>query len=135
MNKVFNHGKESTASITRLFNRKHGNWDGSVVHEKLILNGPVKKLKNKILHYSYKDYNQFLAKINLYSTLGARKMIYNKKRKGKFLVTIAIPFNFLKYYILDRNFLNGYHGFSWSILNTFYHFVKYMKLNELKKAR
>jgi glycosyltransferase involved in cell wall biosynthesis len=135
MNKVFNHGKESTASITRLFNRKHGNWDGAVVHEKLILDGPIKKLKNKILHYSYKDYNQFLAKINLYSSLGARKMIDNKNSKGKLLVTIAIPFNFLKYYIYDRNFLNGYYGFSWSILNTFYHFVKYMKLNELKKAR
>lgn len=135
MNKVFNYGKESKACITRLFNRKCGNWDGAVVHEKLILNGPVKRLNNKILHYSYNDYNQFLSKINLYSTLGAQKMYKKGSGKNKFLVTIAIPFNFLKYYILDRNFLNGYHGFAWSVLNTFYHFVKYMKLSELNRIK
>jgi Glycosyltransferases involved in cell wall biogenesis len=132
MNKVFNYGKESKACITRLFNKKHGNWDGAVVHEKLILNGPVKQLNNKILHYSYNDYSQLLSKINLYSTLGAKKMHIKGIRKNKLLVTIAIPFNFLKYYFFDRNFLNGYHGFAWSIFNTFYHFVKYMKLSELK---
>jgi glycosyltransferase involved in cell wall biosynthesis len=132
MNKVFNHGKESNACITRLFNKKHGNWDGAVVHEKLILDGPVKRLKNKILHYSYNDYNQLLTKINLYSTLGAQKMYIKGTGKNKFLVTLAIPFNFLKYYFLDRNFLNGYRGFAWSVMNTFYHFIKYMKLSELK---
>lgn len=133
MNKVFNYGKESKACITRLFNKTKGNWDGAVVHEKLILNGPVKRLNNKILHYSYNDYNQLLSKINLYSTLGAQKMYIKGSGKNKFLVTLALPFNFLKYYFLDRNFLNGYHGFSWSVLNTFYHFVKYMKLSELKR--
>jgi glycosyltransferase involved in cell wall biosynthesis len=132
MNKVFSHGKEANSGIIRLFNKKYGNWDGAVVHEKIILTGHVKKLSNKILHYSYHDYSQFILKINLYSTLGAKKLFLNKCRKNKLIVALGIPFNFLKYYFFDRNFLNGYRGFAWSVLNTFYHFVKYLKLKELE---
>ena len=52
MNKVFEYGKESGSSLIRLFNKKLGGWDGAVVHEKVSMEGSVKKLKNKILHYS-----------------------------------------------------------------------------------
>ena len=135
MNHIFKYGKEANSSIIRLFNKCNGNWDGAVVHEKVILSGPVKKLSNKILHYSYHDYSQFIGKINLYSSLGAKKLFINKSGKSKFIVAISIPFNFCKYYFIDRNFLNGYHGFAWAVLNTFYHFVKYLKLSELINQR
>lgn len=135
MNKVFEYGKESGSSLIRLFNKAHGGWDGAVVHEKVTVKGSVKKLKNKILHYSYHDYDQFLTKINLYSSLGSKKMLERKSTKGKALVVLALPFNFFKYYIVDRNFLNGYRGFVWAVFNTFYHFVKYLKFQELKKSR
>lgn len=132
MNKIFKHGKESSSCVIRLFNKNKGNWDGAVVHEKVVIEGPVIKLKNKILHYSYNDYSQFINKINLYSSLGAKKLKH-KKSKNKLVVALSIPFNFFKYYIIDRNFLNGYRGFAWAVFNSFYHFVKYLKLAELKK--
>ena len=65
MNKVFAHGKESGCPIIRLFNKTRANWDVAVVHEKVTVDGTVKHLSGKILHYSYHDYNQFLGKINL----------------------------------------------------------------------
>ena len=132
MNKVFKYGKETDCYRIRLFNKKSGNWDGAVVHEKVILNGPVKRLKNNILHYSYTNYSQFLKKIDLYSTLGAKQLLNKKSNKNKFLVALGIPFNFFKYYLIDRNFLNGYQGLAWAIFNSLYHFVKYLKLEELK---
>ncbi|GAC1420356.1 MAG: glycosyltransferase family 2 protein [Flavisolibacter sp.] len=134
MGQVFKYGKEAHAPIIRLFNKKTGDWDGACVHEKLVLQGPVKTLKHKILHYSYQDYNQFLCKINLYSSLGASKLQLIKSRKNKFIVALGLPFNFIKYYLIDRNFLNGYRGFAWAVLNTMYHFVKYLKLTEIKNA-
>ena len=132
MNKVFRYGKETNCNRIRLFNKKSGNWDGSVVHEKVVLNGPVKRLKNNILHYSYTNYSQFLKKIDLYSTLGAKQLLNRRPNKNKFLVALGIPFNFFKYYIIDRNFLNGYPGFTWALFNSLYHFVKYLKLQELR---
>ena len=135
MNKIFEHGRESNSSLVRLFNKTKGGWDGAVVHEKVTVDGAVKNLKNKILHYSYHDYSQFLSKINLYSTLGSKKLLEKDSHKGKALTVLALPFNFFKYYIIDRNFLNGYRGFVWAAFNTFYHFVKYLKLGELKKEK
>lgn len=133
MNKIFRFGKESRSSVVRLFNKKNGNWDGAVVHERVDLNGKVKELKNKILHYSYNDYSQFISKINLYSSLGAKKLLNKRSKKSKLIVALGIPFNFFKYYFIDCNFLNGYRGFAWAVFNSFYHFVKYLKLTELKE--
>jgi glycosyltransferase involved in cell wall biosynthesis len=133
MNKIFRYGKESDSSLIRLFNKTRAAWDGAVVHEKVRTEGAVKTLKNKILHYSYHDYSQFISKINLYSSLGSKKLLEKKSTKGKALVILAIPFNFFKYYLIDRNFMNGYRGFVWAFFNTFYHFVKYLKLAELRR--
>lgn len=133
MNKPFRYGKEANASIIRLFNKNKGSWDEALVHEKLILDGEIKQLSNKILHYSYFSYSQHLQKINLYSSLGARKLLNKNKSKNKYVLALCIPFNFFKYYILDRNFLNGFNGFAWSVFNAFYHFMKYVKLYELKR--
>lgn len=134
VNKVFKYGKESDATALRLFNKTMGYWDNAVVHETLEVKGRSKTLKHKIFHYSYQDYNQFINKINLYSSLGAKKLLEGKSGKSKLLVLMAVPFNFFKYYILERNFLNGYKGLAWSAINTFYHFMKYLKWQELKNA-
>jgi len=133
MKKAFKHGKESGSSLIRLFDKSKGGWDGAIVHEKVFVDGAVKHLKNKILHYSYNSYGQCFSKINLYSSLGAVKLLEKKSGKAKALVVLAIPFNFFKYYFIDRNFLNGYRGFVWAVFNTFYHFLKYLKLDELKR--
>ena len=133
MNKVFKYGKELNCTRIRLFNKKWGNWDGAVVHEKVVVNGNVKQLKGKILHYSYSSYSEFLKKIDLYSALGAKKLLNKKSRKSKLVMILGIPFNFFKYYFIDRNFLNGFQGFTWSVLNSLYHFIKYLKLQELRQ--
>jgi glycosyltransferase involved in cell wall biosynthesis len=133
MNKPFRYGKEANAPIVRLFDRRKGEWDGALVHEKVILNGKLGKLSNVIWHYSYFSYEQHLSKINQYSSLGAAKLLQNKKYKNKYILVLCIPLNFFKYYVWNRNFLNGFHGFAWSFFNAFYHFIKYAKLIELRK--
>ena len=132
MNKIFRYGKETNAFKIRLFNRNKGNWDGAVVHETVVVKGSIKQLKNKIFHYSYNSYSQFLKKIDLYSSLSAQKLATKKSQKNKVIIVLGLPFNFFKYYFVDGNFLNGYQGFSWSVLNSLYHFIKYLKLDELK---
>ncbi len=131
MNKVFRYGKETNSFKIRLFNKNKGNWNGAVVHESVMVQGPIVTLRNKIFHYSYNSYSQFLKKIDLYSSLSAKKMSGKKAGKNKLIIVLGIPFNFCKYYFLDRNFLNGYKGFSWALLNSLYHFIKYLKFDEL----
>jgi glycosyltransferase involved in cell wall biosynthesis len=130
MNREFKYGKESWRYFMRLFNKTKGGFNDSKVHEKIELDGTTKKLKNLIHHYSYRNFSQYFNKFNKYSCFGA-EMAYNKgKKKSVTAIVLAVPLNFMKYYLLQKNFMNGLHGFNWSVLNSFYHFVKYIKLKE-----
>jgi glycosyltransferase involved in cell wall biosynthesis len=133
MNQPFRFGKEAHCPTVRIFDRTKGEWDRAIVHEKLCISGKTKQLHHQILHYSYRDYAHFIAKINLYSSLGAQKLRVQNSGKSTWYIILALPFNFIKYYFIDRNFLNGYKGFEWSLLNTVYHFLKHVKAREEAK--
>lgn len=127
--------KEGWRYFMRLYNKKSGSFNDNKVHEKIELNGSTRKLCNNIYHYSYHSLNQYFDKFNRYSTYGAEMAFQRGKRKSLFAVVTAIPFNFLKYYFIELNFLNGLSGFYWSVLNAFYHFAKYIKIRELHQQQ
>ncbi len=133
LNKEFVHGKESGRHFLRLFNKQKGGFTDAKVHEGIELQGPVKRLQGYIKHYSYTSLHQYMEKCNKYSSFSA-DMAYNKgKNKSLLVIIMALPFNFFKYYILERNFMNGSKGFYWSALSSYYHFMKYLKLKELQQ--
>jgi glycosyltransferase involved in cell wall biosynthesis len=131
MGKEFRFGKESWRHFLRLFNKQTGNFNYRKVHEKIELNGSTKKLTNNILHYSYRDISQYFDKFNRYSSYGAEMSYEKGKKRSLALIVCAVPLNFLKYYFIELNFLNGLSGFYWSVFNAFYHFVKYIKTREM----
>jgi glycosyltransferase involved in cell wall biosynthesis len=131
MGKKFRYGKEAWRYFLRLFNKEAGTFDDKKVHEKIILNGSQVKLKNNILHYSYRSISHYFNKFNKYSSYGAELAWHEGKKRSMAAVIFAVPFNFFKYYIIELNFLNGVSGFYWATFNAFYHFVKYIKIREL----
>lgn len=133
LNKEFTHGRESGRYFLRLFNRQKGGFTNDKVHEGIQLNGPIKKMHHLVQHYSYSSINQYLEKFNRYSSYSAEMAFKKGKKKSMAALLIAIPYNFFKYYILERNFLNGPKGLYWSILSAYYHFAKYLKINELQQ--
>lgn len=134
LGKEFKHGKESGRYFTRLFNRKKGGVTGDKVHESFQVKGPVKKLQNTILHYSYTSIHQCIEKLNRYSALSAEIAYEKGKHKSALAVLMGLPFNFIKYYFMELNCLNGMKGFYWSVFSAYYHFMKYVKLNELQQG-
>lgn len=135
LNKEFVFGRESRRYYTRLFNRRKGGFTADKVHEGIVVDGPVKKFKSTIKHYSYTSLHQCLEKCNKYSTLSSDMAFKKGKNKPVLILLFALPFNFFKYYFLDLNFLNGLKGFYWSVFSSYYHFAKYVKLNELNAAK
>jgi glycosyltransferase involved in cell wall biosynthesis len=134
LNKEFLHGKESGRYYVRLFNKQKGNFTDDKIHEGISLKGSVKRLHHIIRHYSYTSLHQYMEKFNRYSTYSAEVAFDKGKNKSFLEIVLALPFNFVKYYFLDLNFLNGIKGFYWSALSTYYYFVKYVKLKELYRA-
>jgi len=131
MGKEFRYGKEAWRYFLRLFNKEAGNFDDRKVHEKIVVDGQQKKFKNNILHYSYRSISQYFNKFNKYSSYGAEMAYQKGKTRSLLIIILAIPLNFLKYYFIELNMLNGMSGFYWSVFNAFYHFVKYIKIREL----
>jgi len=132
MNRIFRHGTESDNYKIRLFNKQFCNFNTNKVHEHIELKEPTGKLKGEILHYSYKNLHHYFEKFNTYTSLGAQRFQQNssKKKKSRFIIFICLPFTFLKHYIIRGNILNGFAGFVWSMLSSFYQFVKYVKSRE-----
>jgi glycosyltransferase involved in cell wall biosynthesis len=133
LGRIFKKGKESYYHHLRLFNRNSGNFNEAEVHEKVLIKGPVNRLKEVILHYSYKDLQHYFVKFNAYTEAGAKKLYLKGKSRSLLLILLLSPVYFFKHYIIYGNILNGKEGFIWSYLNAWYHTVKYLKLIELKK--
>ncbi len=103
----------------RLFNKNYGSFTPDKVHEKVVVNGKVGYLKNHMLHYAYETVEEFIAKQNRYSSLGARE--------NKVKAFFSPVWTFFKLYFLKLGFLEGWHGFLISALYSQYTFWKYVK--------
>ncbi len=132
MGRDFRHGKESRDRITRLFDRRRANFDESPVHERVVTVGPVGALEGRLVHYSYRDLEEYFDKFNRYTSLMAGKMAGEGRSVSRTGLVLRTPIVFLQYYFLRGNFMNGFAGFVWSLLAAHYKTVKYLKLYELQ---
>lgn len=130
MGKFFKYGRESKLSHVRLYNSNYGGFNENILHESVILQGEVKELNNIVIHYSYKNLFHYFEKFNHFTSLAVEDAIRNKKKASKFQVLVKFPAGFIIYYVLQRNFLNGFPGFVWSVISAYYKFMKYLKLYE-----
>lgn len=103
-------------------------------HLDLVPGGRRGYLKSPILHYTYHDLDQYLAKMDRYTTLKAQQMVKDGRRFHAHQLLTHPLFTFLKMYIFRQGFRDGHIGLILSILYTYYTFVKYAKLWELTRT-
>ncbi|MDH7511353.1 MAG: glycosyltransferase family 2 protein [Clostridiales bacterium] len=117
----------------RLFRKDKARWEGEYVHEKLVVDGKIEKLKSPIHHFTYRNIAEHLARINKFSDLGAQKL-YAQKKKCRWYHLVWLPFfRFVRAYVLRRGFLDGFAGLVISVLTGYAVFVRYAKLREIWK--
>ncbi len=119
----------------RLFIRRKGHFTTVPVHEEFVVEGPIGKLKGKLIHYSYRDISHHLQKINVYTSQAAMKYLQEKRRFSKCRVAFRFPISFFTFYFLRLGFLNGYPGFMWSFFAAFYDSVKIAKTIEMANKK
>ena len=122
-------------TVDRLFYRKEVRFNDNQVHESLIFPQGVtrEKLHHRFKHYTYRNSEELIAKMQYYSTLWARDFA-GKKSASPSKAVLRSLFAFVKFYFLKKGFLNGYEGLLISVTNANSVFYKYMKLYELNKA-
>ena len=114
----------------RLAKKTLSKYVDGIIHEELIVNGKVGKLKNIMIHNSYPTISSYFNKLEQYTTLGAKKLLEKNKKAKVIDIVFKPPFEFIKRYILKCGFLDGIRGFIWAVLYAFYTFIKYIKLWE-----
>lgn len=120
------HGR-SARFVERLFRREGARFSDDIVHEKIILpKGKISNLKNRLLHYSNRDFKHLLDKMSLYSNLGAEKR-HKAGRYGGGLIVAALRsiLVFFQIYILRLGMLDGGRGFLMAAIYAQYTFNKY----------
>jgi hypothetical protein len=97
-------------------------------------NATIEKLKGDLLHYSYYSIRQHLDQINKFSEIAANEGIMKGKKSSLFIAVFKSIWKFKRDYIFKLGFLDGYYGFVVCALSAHMVFIKYLKMNELKKA-
>ncbi|MBC8551418.1 MAG: glycosyltransferase family 2 protein [Candidatus Brocadiales bacterium] len=126
-----NHGEWYPAYDLLLYKKDKGKWVKEP-HATLELDGKAKYLKNDCLHYTYRNLSHQLDTIDKYTDMSAAEM---EKEGVKFLTFQLIfrpIFRFIKGYIFKRGFQDGVPGLVSAITTSFYVFMKYAKLWELR---
>lgn len=114
--------------VARLYHRNHNQFSEAFVHESIQTNHRI-NLKSPLLHTPYRSTEDFLAKMQHYSTLFAQQ--YKGKRTSSFTKALGHGiFAFFRSYVLKHGILDGSEGFTISLYNANTAFYKYLKLSE-----
>ena len=116
----------------RLFRRERATWGGSEPHEKILVDGAVRRLRNPLHHYSYRNIEDHLQRINRFTSISSRE---SKKQGGRWRLSDALlrpAARFFRSYVLKRGFMEGFAGFYVAVTAAVYVFLKYAKLWELE---
>jgi glycosyltransferase involved in cell wall biosynthesis len=119
---------------TRLYDRRAARWQGRYVHESVAVDGKAGQLRHELQHYSYRNLQDHLDRINRYTTLAARQMFERGRRAGVFDLLLHPPAAFLRNYVLRRGFLDGGVGLTLSLVNAYSVFLKFAKLWEIQRT-
>jgi glycosyltransferase involved in cell wall biosynthesis len=129
------HGEWYPDVKLRLFKKAYGRTEGEEPHDKLVVTGPVKRLKNIVWHYTHDDIRDHMETLNRFSSITAQQR-YVKDKPFRWTDLLFRPWlRFLRGYVLRGGFMDGPHGFMIAVLSAYGAFAKYAKLWELKRRR
>jgi glycosyltransferase involved in cell wall biosynthesis len=114
--------------VSRLFKRGQARFGGGIVHDHLIPEGPLGKLRNPLLHEAITDLDDMLNKLNSYSSWGAQVLHEKGRRAGLGTALGHGAWTFLKTYFFRAGFLDGREGFMLAVSNAEGAYYKYLKL-------
>jgi glycosyltransferase involved in cell wall biosynthesis len=116
----------------RLFRRARAIWGGTEPHDKVLVDGKVRRLRHPLHHYTYRSMDDHLRRINQFTSISSRELKNSGGRwhLGDALLRPAV--RFFRSYILKRGFMEGFAGFYVAVIAAVYVFLKYAKLWELE---
>lgn len=114
--------------VLRLFKRGKARFSDALVHESVQLQGSTARLRQPLLHYSYRDFEDVLSKLNSYSGAAAAMLERRGKRGSLAQAVLHGLWAFIRTYFLRAGFLDGREGFMLAVMNAENSYYRYIKL-------
>lgn len=118
----------------RLFRKERGRFAPRAVHEAVVVEGEVGRLRAPLQHYTYDSISAYLTRMDRYSTLAAQEL-RAANRPARIADLLGRPvWTFLRMLVLQGGWREGWRGLVLSGLSACYVFSKYAKLWELESG-
>lgn len=114
--------------VIRLFRRGAARFSDTQAHERLIVDGAIRKLKQPLMHEAITDLDQMTLKMNLYSTASARDLHARGRSASIWTALLHGGWAFFRTYVLRLGFLDGREGLMLAIANAEGSYYRYAKL-------
>lgn len=114
--------------VIRVFNRNYCRYNGNLVHEVISAEGKTAQLKSPVDHFSYKSFDNYNGKLNLYSRLQADTLYAKKKRPNAYHFLFRPFYRFCWQYFYRLGMLDGKEGFILAYVHSFSVYKRYLQL-------
>ncbi len=114
----------------RVIRRGKARWGGVDPHDKLLPDGPVRRLEADLLHFTYRDFAHHIRIINHFSDVVAAEYVKQGRRPSVFQAVFHPPWKFFECFVWKLGFLDGFPGFVVAAGSAFFIFARYVKLWE-----
>jgi glycosyltransferase involved in cell wall biosynthesis len=114
----------------RLFRRGRGRFGERAVHESVVVEGTIGRLHGHLIHQSYRDVSDFVARADRYATLAAEDAARAGDRVRAVDLLLRPLGRFLSMYVLRVGFLDGRRGLLLAGLYAYYVFIRSAKIWE-----
>jgi glycosyltransferase involved in cell wall biosynthesis len=135
-------GGQYPSAQVKLFRKDEFSWKEERVHPVPAVEISRRQLENDIIHYSYRNWADYLKRTNGQTTLEARKWleVYKKDpKKARYKMNLLHALwrtldRFFRMFIRKRGYRDGFYGFMVAYLSSAYQIMSYAKFRELRSG-
>ncbi|HMI07949.1 MAG TPA: glycosyltransferase [Flavobacterium sp.] len=125
-----------TDKIFRLFQKDKARYTTErLVHEKLTVDGEIGKLENKLIHFSYTDYESYKGKMVSYGKFKAKEEFLKGVNPNFYHFYLHPAYKFSYQFIVRLGFLDGKKGVIICYLNALSVAVRYRELKKMRAGK
>jgi (heptosyl)LPS beta-1,4-glucosyltransferase len=114
--------------VTRLFDRERAAFNDKPVHESVVVEGTVGRLPGLLMHFTYETMEQYIDKLNRYTTLAAEEMYAEGRSISLCGAVVRAKATFWRMWLVKGGLLDGWAGTVLCLASGFYVLSKYTKL-------
>jgi glycosyltransferase involved in cell wall biosynthesis len=111
----------------RLYDRRRGRWVGEYVHESVRVDGAPGELTGDLHHFTCASLDEHRRTMERYTTLATEELRAQGRRSSALRLLLSPPATFLKTYLLQQGFRDGYRGYLIAKMAARYVYLKHSK--------